>query len=1116
MTGEYPCATLRYQDADLPVHVEMTAFTPFAPLDTDFSSLPVACFVFKVHNPTGHEQSVSLGAFMQNPVGYDAMGVPISFNSIGFNRVAQRADVTHPNYGGNINRIVQEKGATLLTMGARPAGELESGNHIHFYTNLPAGAFNTPYEGRSTSLTFEGLDHIPSPPRPVLTRYPQSTVIWLEDAASDLALPMLQAAVQQVRTGATLIFAGKTMPLLQHYGELTGGKPLDRSTLRADILFEDFERGYENWTVTGTAFGSAPARGTLPGQQAVSGFLGHGLVNSFLGGDDPTGKLISKPFRIERNFIRFLVGGGSHPTTQIRLLVGGKIARATSGRDEERLLPAYWDVREFAGQEAHIEIVDEQQGGWGHINVDQIEFSDLPGSTKVLALLDEILPARFSDIRSLPATQDRHTMIEYRNLTLQEQAREELSSDGRPLLVRPLGAGRVVLTYGPILEPDQVELVGARRDAYRTLALLAGTTIEMEAGVPPRAPGYGTLALGVLHQTASHHIAFTDWLAGWQAFAGHDRLPSHAGAASTPTPNGETINGALAAHLVVPPGKTVEVPFFLAWSYPNKYDSAGQTWMGNHYSTAWPDATAVARDVIQRFPTLHARTERFRSVFYASSLPYWLLDCVTSQVATIRHIGVVFRIAKGDVYGWEGSNGCCDPTCTHVWGYVANLARLFPDMEREMRRIDYKHQQNADGGINNRTAVPSPPHPSGETPFTDGHCSTILKAYREALNTPNDRWLKEYWPAIKKSVEYLIRRDAATSNGTPNGLLEDDQWNTYDEALHGVTGFIGTYYLAALRAGEAMASRMGDKAFAERCHTIFLAGQKNLIARCWNGEYFQQDLPDYAQRSGEVGPGCMADQLIGQWWAHQLGLGYLLPQEMVQTALRSIYKYNWMPDLTGWKHSPRAFAGARDKGLIICTWPKGGRPPRVMLYSDEVWTGIEYQVAAHMLYEGLLPEGLAVVKGARDRYDGIPRAPIPRNPWNEIECGGHYARAGSSWTLLLALSGWRYDGISGELTFRPLHTPERFKSFFSGPEGWGSLTQTRQDGRQHSEIHVVEGSLTVSRLHLSAERQPQHVTVKVGGIAIAATLEHGLQGVTVALAQEATFKAGQQLAVTLA
>src|SRR5437660_6427992 len=174
-----------------------------------------------------------------------------------------------------------------------------------------------------------------------------------------------------------------------------------------------------------------------------------------------------------------------------------------------------------------------------------------------------------------------------------------------------------------------------------------------------------------------------------------------------------------------------------------------------------------------------------------------------------------------------------------------------------------------------------------------------------------------------------------------------------------------------------------------------------------------------------------------------------------------------MPDLTGWKHSPRAFAGAKDKGLIICTWPKGGRPPGVMLYSDEVWTGIEYQAAAHMIYEGMIDEAFAIIKGARDRYDGIPRKPIPRSPWNEIECGGHYARAMSSWSILLALSGFEYDGPAKRLRFAPVYQRESFKCFFTGPEGWGTLKQTWRGGTQRCEIAVHEGRLQAGEVTVS-------------------------------------------------
>ncbi len=490
---------------------------------------------------------------------------------------------------------------------------------------------------------------------------------------------------------------------------------------------------------------------------------------------------------------------------------------------------------------------------------------------------------------------------------------------------------------------------------------------------------------------------------------------------------------------------------------------------------------------------------------------------MTANAAILRHIGVVFRIANGDIYGWEGSNGCCQPTCTHVWGYEQTLAHLFPDLEREMRRIDFKHQQREDGGVNNRTDVPSPPRPTGEQPFADGHASCILKAYREALRSPDESFFKEYWPHIERAVEYLIGRDARSHGGQPAGYLEDDQWNTYDEALHGVTTFISGYYLAALRAGEEWAKRVDDQAAAARFRGVFEKGRTKLIELCWNGEYFQQHLPGYEKRPGEVGPGCMSDQLIGQWWAHQLGLGYLFPPEMVRSALRAVFQYNWKPDLTGWRHAPRAFAGTGDKGLIICTWPKGGRPPHVMLYSDEVWTGIEYQVAAHMIHEGLVEEGLAIVKGARERYDGAPRRPIQRNPWNEIECGGHYARAMSSWSLLTALAGCQYDGPAQRLAFAPKLKPDNFKAFFTAAEGWGNFTQLADAGRQRASIELGAGTLALRTLELAAGQDAKagKLAVRVAGKEVPAKLDWQDGQARIHFAATVQLRAGETLEVEL-
>jgi hypothetical protein len=977
-----------------------------------------------------------------------------------------------------------------LFLRAEKAGQPALPEPVRLYVGANLNGLFAPPADWPEKLSIKKIEQLPATSKP-----PESprTIVWLEQAPADLPEPILRAAREAVLNGATLIFAGKSMPLLQAYAQVTDGRPLAKVENRPDILFEDFENGYGQWQVEGRAFGPKPPAGTLPSQQRVSGFLGHGLVNTFFEGDGTTGRLTSREFTIERNLIRFRVGGGSQRSTQIRLLLDGKVVRSAAGHDVEKLEPASWDVHEFQGRKARLQIVDEATGAWGHINADHIEFSDQPANLAAFQVLEELLPARFAGLRAqAPAEAGGLNLVQLEGLELRPGAASRPLKNGLTTLRHALGKGQVVIACGALLDPEQAGMVGARRQALPTVLEIAGVPYSAPAGVPEKAPGFGTLALAALAGEISVLTAFEDWPRAWEQFAQEGKFTRFAQAQpSAPSVPGRTVNGAVAATLSLPPNATAEVPFLLTWHYPNKYNGAGQ-WMGCHYATQWPDAQAVLREAAANFEPWRARTELFRRTLYDSTLPYWLLDCLTANAAILRHIGVVFRIANGDVYGWEGSNGCCQPTCTHVWGYEQTLARLFPELERDMRRIDFKHQQLANGGVNNRTDVPSPPRPTGEQPFADGHASCVLKAYREALNSPDEAFVKEYFPHLKRAVDYLIDRDAKTNAGQPAGILQDDQWNTYDQALHGVTTFISGYYLAALRAGEEWARRVGDPATADRYHGVFEKGRQRLLDLCWNGEYFQQWLPEGATRDAEVGPGCMADQLIGQWWAHQLGLGYLLPKDKVVAALQSVFKYNFKTDLTGWPHAPRAFAGARDKGLLIVTWPKGGRPRRVMLYSDEVWTGIEYQVAAHLIYEGLVEEGLALVKAARDRYDGAPRPPLPRNPWNEIECGGHYARALSSWSLLLALSGCEYDGPQQRLRVHPRLTPENFKSFFCAPQAWGALRQTRAGPRQEIALDVAEGHLPLAQLLVPAFANPQNVKLELDGQPIAC--EHQLLG----------------------
>ena len=1107
MTGDYPIASLKYIDPELPVEIGLDAFSPFAPLDTKLSSTPLAALVFRVKNPTNQAQTVSLAGFMQNPVGYEANGQ------------SAWAAGTHPDFGFNVNEPLVEGRAHGLCFHAENGHEPTLDKPVLILAGANLKNLKHPLPEVAIANLTVHIAEMMAKPEQIKEAPLANTVIWLEETPADVFESYLLEVRDLVKEGATLVFSGKTMPLLSNYATTYNGKPPGNADLRPDIVFEDFEGGYEKWKIEGTAFGTKPVQGTVPGQQQVTGYVGKGLVNSYLNGDAATGKLTSNSFTIERNFIRFLIGAGRFENTQIRLLVDDKIVRKMSGKDSEHLDPALWDVREFMGKNAHIEIVDEEAAPWGHISVDHIVFSDEGGNRAVLALLEEMLPARFSGIQEAPAKPGNPHPVVFQNVVPREGAVRSKAANGLDLLAKPLGKGRVVLAAGSVIDPSLMAYTSARQQAYALLCSLVGAKLTLSGKPSSKAPGFGTLALATLAGEPSVLLSFTDWMKAWQQFTndGHFTPFTEVKGGTQPTQSGQTVNGALATSVVVPAGQTVEIPFLLTWHYPNKYSKDYRTWIGCHYTTLWPNARGVMKDAVANFSAWRAKTELFRSTFYDSTLPWWMLDCITANAAIIRHIGVVFRIANGDCYGWEGSNGCCDPTCTHVWGYEQTLARLFPDMERDMRRIDFKRQQRADGGVNNRVEVPSPPQPSGEQPFADGHASCVLKAYREALNAPDDGFFKDYWPQVKLAVDYLIGRDAKSHGNQPAGYLEDDQFNTYDEAVHGVNTFISVYYLAALRAGEEWARRIGDTATADRFRAVFTKGQQKLVELCWNGEYFYQNLPGYEGMKGEVGPGCMADQLIGQWWAHQLGLGYILPKDKTQAALAAIFKYNFKSDLTGWRHAPRAFAGAKDNGLIICTWPKGGRPPCVMNYSDEVWTGIEYQVAGHMIYEGMIEEAFAIVKGVRERYDGTPRAPIQRSPWNEIECGGHYARAMASWSLLTGLSGWEYDGLSHLLHLTPRRTPENFRSFFAAPQGWGSVYQMSEGAAQKTGLIVKLGGLLLKSFDLALlpDVKPSKATVTLAGKSLSAKLTVKDGRAEIVLGSGAVVREGESLEIML-
>jgi hypothetical protein len=431
----------------------------------------------------------------------------------------------------------------------------------------------------------------------------------------------------------------------------------------------------------------------------------------------------------------------------------------------------------------------------------------------------------------------------------------------------------------------------------------------------------------------------------------------------------------------------------------------------------------------------------------------------TSTLAT----GTSHWWKNGRFWGWEGV-GCCHGTCTHVWNYSHAEARLFPELARSTRTM-----QDLGSGFDEKTGrVAFRGEAKGGFDYAaDGQCGTILKMYREHLCSKDDSFLKANWPRIRQALEFLIAKDAELDpSGKPDGIIEGVQHNTYDINFVGANTFVGSLYLAALRAGAAMAGAVGEANLHQRYLDLAARGRALTESRLFNGEYFIQKIPpDQMKAQWQYGDGCLSDQLFGQNWARCLDLGTLYDEDKVKTALRAGYRYNWAPPGGALQqyntiHPPeRWFAKERDGGLFVCTWPRGSRPGEPVRYRDEVWTGCEYQAAAGMMWEGMVDEALALVQAIDDRYDGALH-----NPWNEVECGDHYSRAMAAWGVYQAACGFHYDGPRGVLGMDPRLNADDFAAFFTGAEGWGLIKQRRTATEQTNTIAVRWGTLSLSEV----------------------------------------------------
>jgi uncharacterized protein (DUF608 family) len=550
------------------------------------------------------------------------------------------------------------------------------------------------------------------------------------------------------------------------------------------------------------------------------------------------------------------------------------------------------------------------------------------------------------------------------------------------------------------------------------------------------------------------------------------------------------------------PGEEITIPIVITWHFPNNNLSILNEECGDDsgcrkprwktfYSSQWKNARETAAYVHKHFNSLRSRTIAFQNALLSSTLPKEVLDAVSANLAILKS-PTVLRQANGNIWGWEGcytTGGCCAGTCTHVWNYAQSLPHLFPKLERTLREQEWDRSMDESGHVAFRAALPDGPVKHDFHAAADGQLGGIMKLFREWHISGDTAWMKRLYPLAKRSLEYCIGK----WDPDRKGALFEPHHNTYDIEFWGPDGMCTTVYIGALSALAAMARALGETKDAEDYGELAQRGARVIEEQIFNGEYFEQKIPApglqnkaiedvylsgakpfplskgmlrLLQTEGpryQYGSGCLSDGVIGSWMAALYGIETPIDPAKVRKNLQSIHKYNFRKDLSTHANCQRpGFALGAEPGLLLCTWPRGGKPTLPFVYSDEVWTGIEYQVASHLILEGLVEEGLEIVAGVRKRYDGRVR-----NPWNEYECGSFYARAMSSYALLPAISGFRYSAVEKTLWFGPKIGRKRFATFFCTAEGFGSISLEKDT----MTITLLQGLLDLKRVVLTRENR---------------------------------------------
>lgn len=520
--------------------------------------------------------------------------------------------------------------------------------------------------------------------------------------------------------------------------------------------------------------------------------------------------------------------------------------------------------------------------------------------------------------------------------------------------------------------------------------------------------------------TRATAVADRGWMIGfdpfWRKFVANGRVAEPGDVKSKTRPL-----AAVSVELTLGAGAEIRVPFFVSWRFPhrrawtdvNQRDSGrfdAKFDVGNRYAVRFPSAQAAMEGLKGGLSGHEAATIRFVRGVLSAKAPAVVKEAALFNLSTLRST-TCFRTNDGHFFGWEGSfdrEGSCFGNCTHVWGYEHALIDIWPSLAKDMTELQFGPASSESGRMDFRISLPLLKASRFEHDAADGHSQCIVKAYENWRKTGDDVWMKGLYPKIRRSMEFCWIEGGWDADC--DGVMEGSQHNTMDVNYYGPNPQMEFLYLAALKAMATMADATGDCDFAEKCRDLAKRGAEWTEANLFNGEYYEhkvvspskvakglQGEPNLKVPKFQLAAGCLVDQLVGDYAARAVGLDPVADERNAAKSLDAVLRHNRGSRGRSVFNLMRTFAFPEERSIAMAWYPKGRMPENPFPYYNETMTGFEYVVAAALAQRGRYAEAEEVVRDIRSRYDGRKR-----NPFDEAECGHHYVRALTAWSVLKA------------------------------------------------------------------------------------------------------------------